>query len=164
MVNLLYHPVCGIIGNRFGLCSFFWYGAPKTLNFLNDKWNESLSHSVMSDSFWPHGLYSSVHGILQARILEWVAMPSSRESSQSRDRTWVSCFAGRLLTIWATREPTMMRVSHYSEQALWNSPEFLLMRWLRLSEWVKITQLCPTLVTSWSIQIMEFSKPEYWMG
>ena len=34
---------------------------------------------------------SSVHGILQARILEWVAMPSSRGSSQPRDRTHVSC-------------------------------------------------------------------------
>ena len=34
---------------------------------------------------------SSVHGILQASIVEWVAMPSSRESSQSRDRTHVSC-------------------------------------------------------------------------
>ena len=34
---------------------------------------------------------SSVHGILQARILEWVAMPSSRGSSQPRDRTCVSC-------------------------------------------------------------------------
>ena len=33
---------------------------------------------------------SSVHGILQARILEWVAMPFSRRSSQPRDRTWVS--------------------------------------------------------------------------
>ena len=37
---------------------------------------------------------SSVHGILQARILEWVAMPSSRGSSQSRDQTCVSCIAG----------------------------------------------------------------------
>ena len=33
---------------------------------------------------------SSVHGILQARILEWLAMPSSRGSSQPRDRTWIS--------------------------------------------------------------------------
>ena len=32
---------------------------------------------------------SSIHGILQARILEWIAMPSSRESSQPRDGTWV---------------------------------------------------------------------------
>ena len=42
---------------------------------------------------------SSVHGILQARILEWVAMPSSRGSSQPRDRIWVSSIAGRFFTI-----------------------------------------------------------------
>ena len=41
---------------------------------------------------------SSVHGILQARILEWVAMPSSRESSPPRDQTHISCTAGRFLT------------------------------------------------------------------
>jgi len=40
----------------------------------------------MSDSLRPHGLYS--HGILQARILEWVAFPFSRASSQPRDRPW----------------------------------------------------------------------------
>ena len=38
---------------------------------------------------------SSVCGILQARILEWVAISSSRGSSQPRDQTWVSCIAGR---------------------------------------------------------------------
>ena len=42
---------------------------------------------------------SSVHGTLQARILEWVVMPSSRESSQPRDRTQVSNIAGRFFTI-----------------------------------------------------------------
>ena len=47
---------------------------------------------------------SSVHGILQARILEWVAIPFSRGSSQSRDGTWVFCIAGRFLTIWATTQ------------------------------------------------------------
>ena len=47
---------------------------------------------------------SSVHGILQARILEWVAISFSRRSSQSRDQTLVSCIAGRFFTIWATRE------------------------------------------------------------
>ena len=36
---------------------------------------------------------SSVHGILQARILEWVAMPSSRGSSRPRDRTCISCIS-----------------------------------------------------------------------
>ena len=40
----------------------------------------------------------------QARILEWVAFPFSRGSSQPRDRTQVSHMAGRFFTIWATRE------------------------------------------------------------
>ena len=47
---------------------------------------------------------SSVHGILQARILEWVAIPFSRGSSQPRDRTQVSCTAGRFFPTGATRE------------------------------------------------------------
>ena len=47
---------------------------------------------------------SPVHGISQARILEWVAMPSSRGSSQPRGRTQVSPIAGSFFTIWATRE------------------------------------------------------------
>ena len=46
----------------------------------------------------------TIHGILQARILEWVAVPFSRGSSQPRDPTQVSCIAGRLFTSWATRE------------------------------------------------------------
>ena len=46
----------------------------------------------------------TVHGILQARILEWIAFPFSRGSSQPRDRTQVSCIAGGFFTIWATRE------------------------------------------------------------
>ena len=41
---------------------------------------------------------SSVHGILQARTLEWVAMPSSRGSSRPRDRTHISCVAGGSFT------------------------------------------------------------------
>ena len=43
---------------------------------------------------------SSVHGILQARMLEWVAMPSARESSQPKDRTplsYESCFGRQVL-------------------------------------------------------------------
>ena len=47
---------------------------------------------------------SSLHGILQARILEWVVISFSRGSSQPRDWTWVSHTAGRRLNLWATRE------------------------------------------------------------
>ena len=42
---------------------------------------------------------SSVHGILQARTVEWIAIPFSRESFQPRDRTQVSCIAGRFFTV-----------------------------------------------------------------
>ena len=47
---------------------------------------------------------SSDHGILHARILEWVMIPISRGSSQPRDRTQVSRIAGEFFTVWATRE------------------------------------------------------------
>ena len=104
---------------------------------------ECKSHSVVSNSLWPRGLYSpwnssgqntvvGCHSLLQGifptqgsnpglphrrwilyqlshkespRILEWVAYPFSRESSQTRNRTRVSCIAGRFFTSWATREP-----------------------------------------------------------
>ena len=62
-----------------------------------------LSHSVMFGPFVACQAPLSM-GILQAKILEWVAMPSCRGSSQPRDRTQASCIAGRFFTSWATRE------------------------------------------------------------
>ena len=69
-----------------------------------------FSLSVVSDScnpmdFSPPG--SSVHGILQARILEWVAISFSRGSSQTRNQTWVSCMAGKFFTVWAMSESSI---------------------------------------------------------
>ena len=46
---------------------------------------------------------SSVHGILQARILEYVAIPSSREFSWPRDQIQVSCIAKGFFTIWTQK-------------------------------------------------------------
>ena len=46
----------------------------------------------------------TVHGILQARILQWITFPFSRGSPQPRDRTQVSLIAGRFFASWATRE------------------------------------------------------------
>ena len=57
---------------------------------------------------------SSAHGPLQARILEWVAIPFSRGSSWPWDQTRVSCIAGRVSTIWATREAFEVRVEFLS--------------------------------------------------
>ena len=47
---------------------------------------------------------SSVHGILQARTLKWIAIPFSGGSSWPRDQTWVSSISGTFFTIWATRD------------------------------------------------------------
>ena len=66
----------------------------------------SVSHSVSSmimATLWSLP-GSSVHGILQARRLDWVASPFSRGSSWPRGWTWVSHIAGRFFTVWATRE------------------------------------------------------------
>ena len=52
----------------------------------------------------PWTLQYTVHGILQSRILEWVAFPFSRASFQSRNRTGVSCVEGGFFTNWAMRK------------------------------------------------------------
>ena len=60
---------------------------------------------------------STIHGIFQARILEWVAIPFSRRSSQPRDWTQVSHIVGRRFTLWATELKAYLRyylfVFHY---------------------------------------------------
>ena len=73
------------------------------LNHLKRDFNRTnVSRSVISDSLLPHGPSGfSVHGILQARIQEWVAIFFSRGSSQPKDQTRVSCIAG----IFFTSEP-----------------------------------------------------------
>ena len=89
---------------------------------------------------------SSVHEIFQARILEWVAISFSRVSSHLRDRTCVSCTAGRFFTYsWG-------KILHL----LWGKPGL-------------ITKSCPTLATSWATArwdplCMGFSRQEYCSG
>ena len=88
--------------------------------FLRDKLGLTYTHSVQFGSvlviqscltacdpvdYSPPG--SSAHGILQAKILEWVAISISRRSSQPRNQTWVSHVAGRYFSIWATWEATI---------------------------------------------------------
>ena len=77
---------------------------------------------------------SEIHGIFQARILEWAAISFSRGSSQPRDRTRVSCVADRRLIVWATRD--------YKRQYTW---------WLRSQ--VRLDYLCsePNSVLLWAV-------------
>ena len=58
---------------------------------------------------------SSVHGIFQAKILEWVSISFSREFSWPRDWTRVSCIVGRRFTVWATREAPTPTLSFRSQ-------------------------------------------------
>ena len=60
---------------------------------------------------------SSVHGIFQARILEWVATSFSRGSSWPRDQIWVSHISGRFFTIWITREAHFTQSKSQSPQS-----------------------------------------------
>ena len=62
---------------------------------------KSHSHVWLFATPWTSLPGSSIHGILQARILQWLASPFSRGSSQPRDRTQVSCIAGRFFTVLA---------------------------------------------------------------
>ena len=70
----------------------------KIFNFLKKKKKVAQSCPTLCDP-----MDYTVHGILQARILEWVAIPFSRGSSQPRDQTQVSLIAGRFFTSWAIK-------------------------------------------------------------
>ena len=96
----------------------------------------------------------TVHGILQARILERVAIPSSRGSSQPRDRTQVYHIAGGFFTSWATRE------AHAAAKLLQSCQNY---------ENVSCFNGVLLFVTPWTVALqvslsMEFSRQEYWNG
>ena len=68
-------------------------------------YSESESHSVVSNSLQPRGI---VHGVLQARILEWLVIPFSRGSSQPRNWTQVSHIAGGFYTSSHQGSPSLL--------------------------------------------------------
>ena len=130
---------------------------------------------------------SSVRGILQARILEWVAIPFSRASSQPKDWTQFSCIAGRFFTIRATAAaakslqscPTLRDPTDGSPPG---SPvpgilQARTLEWVAISlsnawKWkVKVKSLSRVrlLETPWTAAYqappsMGFSRQEYWSG
>ena len=103
-------------GNQYLECWFYAYFTFQVVSVINISifrfWMYVLCCGVLncliiSDFATPwtvaHQALLSM-GILQARILEWVAMPSSSGSSWPRERTQVSCIAGGFFNSWATRE------------------------------------------------------------
>ena len=82
---------------------------------------ESESRSVVSSCLWPRGLYYTVHGILQARIPEWVAFPFSRGSSQPRDRALLlrcrwTCYQLRAPACQCRRHETQVQSLGWEDQ------------------------------------------------
>ena len=97
--------------DAFELCCWrrllrvLWIGRRSNQSVLKESENEvTQSCPTLCDPMDCSLSGSSIHGIFQARVLEWIVISFSRGSSQSRNRTWVSCIAGRCFTIWATRE------------------------------------------------------------
>ena len=76
---------------------------------------------------------SSVHGILQARILEWVAIPLSRGSSQPRDQACISCTAGRFFTTEPPGKPCVS-VFRGLKERIQNSKQHYQGRWIKKKE------------------------------
>ena len=111
---------------------------------------------------------SSVHGILQARILEWVYIPFSRGSFWPRDWTWVYCTAGKFFTIWGTRKINNLfclyiynkfpKHKHALNLSMHSLTEYIV-------DWIRF---CSKPVFSYDFLIYKmetkyFKTPSYWM-
>ena len=106
-------------------------------------------------------LGSSIHGILQSRILEWIAIPFTRGSFWPRDQTWVSCIAGRFFTIWATgvqfqvKLPTIVdndkQMGGYDGINLSSSVQSLSLVQLFATPWTAAHQASLSITNSWSL-------------
>ena len=92
-----------------------WQGRKESDTTEQLKWTELNWTGLCVPGF-------SVHGVLQARTLEWVAILFSRGTSRPRDQTWVSHIVDRLLTIWATK-PLIFNLNLNLDSHLWLWPQ-----------------------------------------
>ena len=106
-------------------------------------------------------LGSSVHGILQVRILEWLAIPFSMASSQPSDRTQVSSIAGRFFTNKPSQKPLIS-----SRNLLYNNVPVINRTpgSGSISHSVMSDSVRPGTVACQAPLSMEFSRQEYWSG
>ena len=120
-----HHNFPGGFSLAVGICPAFFMGKARTL------WSQYLSALLASDQHESESEVaqscptlgdpmdyslpgSSVHGIFQAVVLEWIAISFSRGSSRPRDRTRVSHIVDRRFTVWATRKVQHELVDKYS--------------------------------------------------
>ena len=101
-------PSQGLLGHSLDRSDEEWTGEELTLSISSHPPKVKVSVAqlcpTLCDPMDCSSPGSSVHGILQARILEWIAIPLSWGSSWPRDQTWISYISGRFFTTWATRE------------------------------------------------------------
>ena len=117
----------------------------------------SLNHIQLFSTSWTVACQEPLFmGIFQARILEWVAMPSFRGSSQPRNRTQVSHISGRFFTIWATREAKNTRMGNLSLL----HGNFLTQEWKRglLHFWWILHQLSYQGYSLWGHEELDFTE------
>ena len=88
----------------FDKCRFSWTNWEQYLLELIIWFSRKKVKVALSRPTLCYPMDHTDRGILQVRILEWVAIPFFRGSSQPRDQTQVSCTAGRFFTVWVTRE------------------------------------------------------------
>ena len=119
-----------------------WYRNQDLTSCVEVKWREVAQSCLTLCDPMDYSLQgSSVHGILQARVLEWVAISFSRGSSRPRDRTRVSLIAGRCFTVWATRETLVWKRDHNVWEGTLNwgfSPLFRGHKFMSLLSWFEM--------------------------
>ena len=94
--------------SRVWLFATPWIAARQASVSITNSWSSFRLTLIASNSFWPWMCSppgSSAHGILQAKKLEWVAVPFSRGSSGPRDKTWVFCTSRGFFTTGAPGKP-----------------------------------------------------------
>ena len=132
-----------LVNKNRGCLVWMGYACPKLFTVYQSerKLKVSVAQScpTLNDHMDHSPLVFSVYGILQARFLEWIAIPFSRGYSDPRIEPGSSCIAGRLFTIWVTRDILSLNNSLF----IWNSnltgpPVF----YLATLSWVQRASFC----------------------
>ena len=109
--------------NKHEICLTSNFPSSPVVGNLPAKAGASVSHSFVADSLatpWTIAQPgSSVHGILQARTLEWVAISFSKGCSWPRDQSGACCIAGRFFTIWTTHQGSS---GTWVQSLVWEDP------------------------------------------
>ena len=145
-----------------------WLDAAGAMNIASEVAQSCLTLCDAMDCSPPT---SSIHGIFQARVLEWVAFSFSRGSSRPREQTQVSWTAGWRFTLWATREAMSMNLGRYWEvvrdREAWHAAihwvtksQIQLGKWTTIVNDLLIFHWMKTLVWSGLLRL----KPAYRVG